>query len=471
MTLCRPRVLLASLFLLVPALLSARQPNILYLMADDLGAGDLGCYGGKIIKTPRIDQLRSEGLLFTDHYAGSASCAPTRCSLMTGKHTGHAWIRANLKPDLRPKDFTMGEALKESGYATGVIGKWGIGEEGSKGVPTQQGFDLFFGFLNQAAAHRYYPEFCWKNDEKVLYPDNPKKRTHFVHDEFQREAKAFIRENGERPWFLWMAYTIPHVDLDVPEKWKAMYRGKIEETKPYGKPGGQHYRYEEEPHATFAGMVSRLDADVGELLDLLTELGLEKDTLVLFTSDNGPTSAGGADPEFFNGNLDFRDVKFSPYEGGIRVPLIARWPEKIEPDTTSDHISAHWDMFPTFVELAGGKRPEGLDGISMVPLFGGEREQAKHDHLYWELHGGRRGAIQMLRKGNWKAVRKNRSGNPSAPLALYDLTKDIGESQDLSSKFPEVADEIAKIMDSEHTPTVNYDLSRKEPITPKSIKR
>ncbi|MEM7148093.1 MAG: arylsulfatase [Verrucomicrobiota bacterium] len=421
--------------------------NIVYILADDLGYGDLGCYGQEIMQTPRIDEMAAGGLRFTDHYSGSCECAPTRSVLMTGQHTGRTRVRKNGQGPLLPEDVTVAEVLKGAGYTTMGIGKWGIGEEGTTGVPWEQGFDHFFGYLNQTNAHHYYPPFLWKDGEKISYPDNPEKRTHYSHDLMTDEALNFIEENREGPFFLYLAYTLVHVDLDVPEDSKAPYVGVIEETEPYGTPGGQHYRYEEQPHATFAGMTSRLDRDVGRILDLLENLEIAENTLVIFTSDNGPTSAGGADPNFFNGNGDLRVIKFELYEGGIRVPMIAWWPGTVEPGTETDFVSAHWDMFPTFSALAGideEELPEGLTGVSILPTIRGE-EQPERDYLYWE-NAGRMG-MQAVRMGKWKGWRAGLAKDRDAPLELYDLENDIGEATDVAAANPEVVAEILAVME------------------------
>ncbi|MGB0581727.1 MAG: arylsulfatase [Limisphaerales bacterium] len=439
--------------------LSAAKPNIIYILADDLGYGDLGCYGGLLIDTPRIDQMRKEGMKFTQHYAGSSRCAPTRSSLLTGMHTGHTRVRDNSgylkkgRVPLLPEDVTIGEVLKQADYRTGVIGKWGVGEDGSTGTPNKQGFDFWFGYLNQTRAHYYYQDYLWKNEKKVLYPDNPTKRTHYSHDLMTDEALAFIDRNQKKPFFLYMAYTIPHVDLDVPEDSKKPYIGKLKETKPYGTPGGQHYRYEERPHATFAGMVSRLDRDVGRILDRLKKLGLEKNTLVIFTSDNGPTSAGGADPEFFDGNGPLRGIKFQFYEGGIRVPMIARWPGRIKAGTTSHHISAHWDMMSTFADLAGTRTSPVTDGISMAPSFLGKK-QKPHNYLYWECYSS--AGQQALRKGDWKALRFKVSRNKNGPVELYNLKHDLAETTNVAAKHPQIAAEMKKLMAEAHVPSADY---------------
>ncbi len=427
-------------------------PNIVYILADDLGYGDVGCYGQKILKTPRIDQLASEGLKFTQHYSGSAMCAPTRSCLMTGQHTGHTRVRANGGGPLLDEDVTVAEVMKTAGYRTGVIGKWGVGEEGSSGVPNQQGFDFWFGYLNQTKAHHHYPEYLWRNDKKEFYPDNPTKRTHYSHDLFTDEALNFIRESADSkkdaPFFLYLAYTLVHVDLDVPEDSMKPWIGNIEETEPYGTSGGQHYIHQEKPHAAFAGMVSRLDRDVGRIADLIDELGLAEDTLIIFTSDNGPTSAGGADPDFFDGNGPFRGIKFNVFEGGIRCPMIARWPGKVEAESVTDHISAHWDVMPTFADLGGANKalPENIDGISFVPTLMAQGDaQKQHDYLYWETNGS--GGQQAVRKGDWKAIRQGvAKKKDEAPIMLFNLENDIAEANDISAEHPEVIAEMLGIM-------------------------
>ncbi len=440
---------LCALFLAPCQAFAADKPNIIYILADDLGVGDVGCYGQKLLKTPHIDQLAAEGMRFTQHYSGSAMCAPTRSCLMTGQHTGHTRVRKNGHGPLFPEDLTIAEVLKSAGYQTAAVGKWGVGEAGTTGVPWKQGFDLFFGYLNQGNAHHHYPPFLWRNEEKVLFADNPVKRTHYSHDEFTREAMQFIRDNRDRPFFLYLPYTLVHVDLDVPDEDLKPWIGKIEETKPYGTPGGQHYIHQKTPHAAFAGMVSRLDRDVGRIVDLVDELGLAEDTLVMFTSDNGPTSAGGADPKFFDGNGPFRGIKFELYEGGIRCPMIARWPGRIKPGSETDHISAHWDVLPTAAELAGVDVPAGIDGISFLPTLLGQGKQKKHDYLYWET--GARSGWQVMRRGNWKAHLQY-VGNPAkTKFELYDLSSDIAEENEVSSAHPEITREMKRLMASART--------------------
>lgn len=439
---------------------SREAPNVIYILADDLGVGDVGCYGQEKLKTPRIDRLAEEGMRFTRHYSGSASCAPTRSSLMTGQHTGHTRIRKNDVGPLLPEDVTVAEVLKSAGYRTGAMGKWGVGEKNTTGVPWEQGFDYFFGYLNQARAHHHYPDFLWANDSKRLYPDNPEVRTHYSHDEFTREALVFLeetRENPDEPFFLYLPYTLVHVDLDVPHDSMEPWIGEIEETEPYGTPGGQHYIHQERPHAAFAGMVSRLDRDVGRIVDAVDRLGLAEDTLIIFSSDNGPTPAGGADPEFFDGNGPFRGIKFSLHEGGIRAPMIARWSGRIAPGTTTDHMSAHWDVLPTLAELAGVESPEGIDGISFLPtLLGRGEDQEKHDLLYWEVNA--QDGWQAIRRGKWKAHRIGTTTPADTVVELYDLEADIAESRNIAEDHPDVVDELIRDMNASRTPpTTGHD--------------
>jgi len=444
-------VLLATLAVAEAA--SHRQkPNIIYILADDAGIGDIGCYGGKKIKTPNVDKLCREGMKFTQHYSGSTVCAPSRSCLMTGQHTGHTRIRGNSKgAALKPADITVAEMLKKAGYTTGCVGKWGLGDQGSEGVPWKQGVDFFYGFLNQGRAHHYYPDYLWHNDKKVAFPDNPKKRTEYCHDHFTTQGLQFIRKNKDNPFFLYMAYTVPHVDLDVPEDSMTPYYAAFKSEKRYK---GGHYRGHPTPRACFAGMISRLDRDVGTVVDLLKELGIEKNTLVIFTSDNGATTAGGADPNFFDSNGIYRGVKRDLYEGGIITPHIAWWPGMVKAGSSTDHISAFWDLMPTAAEMAGVACPTSSDGISFLPTLLGKGEQKKHTHLYWEFY--ERGGKQAVRRGSWKAVRLNVGKNRDAPVELYDLSKDPSEKRNLADTFPDIAKEMAALMASSRTESERF---------------
>jgi len=404
----------------------AGKPNIVYIMADDLGYGHLGCYGQKEIQTPNIDRMAAEGMRFTDHYAGSALCAPSRCVLMTGLHTGHCFIRSNHRLPVEgnvpiPADSqTIPKLLTKAGYATACIGKWGLGYPGSTGDPIKQGFDHFFGYNCQRQAHTYYPGHLWRNDEKVILQGNQDgRKKDYSHDLLTAEALTFIRDNREKPFFVYLPYTIPHAAFQVPDQgiyaekpWPAVKRN-------------------------IAAMITRMDGDVGRILALLKELDLERNTLVIFTSDNG--SAGGDLLTKFNGSGPLRGQKGSMYEGGLRAPMVARWPGKIAPGTVSNHVCAFQDMMPTFAELAGVSVPKPTDGISIVPTLLGQGQQQQHEFLYWELKTAR-----AVRMGDWKAVQAK------ASLALFDLSKDPGEKNNLAADHADVVEQIHKFIATSH---------------------
>jgi len=423
------------------------KPNIVYILADDLGYGDLSCYGQKKFTTPNIDRLAAEGMRFTDHYSGSTVCAPSRCCLMTGLHTGHAFIRGNkeLSPEgqhpIPAGTVTVAKLLKAAGYATGMFGKWGLGGPGTEGDPVKQGFDEFFGYNCQRQAHTYYPGHLWHNDQKV-----PLDGKTYSHDLIVEKALAFVKANRDRPFFCYMPVTIPHASLHVPEDSAAPFRKKFAEFEDVvGRYAGPQIK---NPAACFAGMVTRLDGHVGTLLSLLKELGLDEKTIVMFSSDNGPHSEGGHRPAFFDSNGPLRGQKRDLTEGGIRVPLVARWPGKVPAGTTSGHVSAFWDMLPTFCELAGAEAPGSIDGISFVPTLRGGGQQRAHEYLYWEFWE-RNGAL-AVRKGDWKAVRVGTATNPDAPMKLYNLKDDLGETTDLAAKHPEIVSALAGIMKAAH---------------------
>jgi arylsulfatase A-like enzyme len=432
----------------------SRKPNIVFILADDLGYGDLGCYGQQNTKTPHIDRLASQGVRFTQFYSGAPVCAPSRCTLLTGLHTGHCYIRDNGElptEGQRPipsSTFTLAEALQSAGYRTGVVGKWGLGGPGTEGEPNRQGFDHWFGYLCQREAHRYYPQHLWRNGSRVVLEANENGgRGTYAHDLIADEALQFVRDSaaggrGGRPFFLYVAFTIPHVDLDAPDAALAQYAGQWEE-KPFP---GNHYRAHPTPRAAYAAMISRMDRDVCRLMGLLKELHLDEDTLVMFSSDNGPTYAGGADPAFFNSAGGLRGLKEQLYEGGIRVPLVARWPGKIAPGTTSDHVAAMWDLMPTFAELAGAELPTDvpLDGVSFLPTLLGKPGQKPHDPLYWESPA-RQGA-QAVRIGDWKGVRLGVKRDPDAKVQLFNLKDDPAESRDVADQHPEQVARIERVM-------------------------
>jgi len=436
-------------------------PNIIFILADDLGYGDLGCYGQQTIQTPNIDKLAAEGMRFTDHYAGSTVCAPSRCCLMTGFHTGHALIRGNARVPLRPSDVTVAELLKIAGYSTGIIGKWGLGEPESTGIPNRQGFDYWFGYLNQRHAHNYYPEYLWLNETKFELRNEVNhviggrdrtpggvatKREVYSHDLFAEQALSFVEKNKGNPFFLYLALTIPHANNEAGNKGM-----EVPSLEPYEDMDWP------EPQKGHAAMITRMDGDVGRLMAKLKELGLDENTLVMFTSDNGPHKEGGADPEFFNSSGPLQAYKRALYEGGIRVPMIARWPGRIEAGSVTDHVSAFWDFLPTCCELVGLEFPEGIDGISMAPtLLGRPGEQRGHEYLYWEFH--EQGKRQAVRMGDFKGIRQNVAKNPDGPIELYNLKNDIGEQRNIAARHSGVVARIEEYMKAARTPSENWPL-------------
>lgn len=454
------RALLLSCLLLVCGCGSSvpEQPNIVFILADDLGYGHLGSYGQTQIRTPALDRMADEGVRFTQFYAGSTVCAPSRSVLMTGRHTGHTSVRGNTGGiPLLAEDVTLGEVLRDAGYATGIFGKWGLGDSGTAGVPNEQGFDAFVGYLHQVHAHFYYTPFLWDDDRRLPLPGNEGgARTTYSHDVITDRALEFVRAHRDRPFFLYVAYTIPHTELLVPDEALAAYDGTFPEDQPY--PGDGHYAAQDRPRTALAAMISRMDRDVGRLMALLGELGLDDRTVVLFSSDNGGQEGWGADLRFFQGNGPLRGSKMQLYEGGIRVPLLVRWPGVIEPGRVSDHVWAFWDVLPTLAELGGGTAPAGLDGLSMVPaLLGSERagrEAPTHEFLYWE-YGNVRGQApirQAVRWGNWKGVR----ADLGAPLELYDLAADLGETTDVAGQHPEVVARVTAYLDTARVPARDY---------------
>ncbi len=432
----------------------SKQPNIIFVLADDLGYGDLGCFGQEAIQTPNIDRMASEGMRLTDHYAGSTVCAPSRCCLMTGMHTGHALVRGNARVPLRPEDVTVAEILKQAGYSTGIIGKWGLGEPDTTGIPNRQGFDYWFGYLNQRHAHNYYPKYLWRNEEEFPLKNevrdvNPPggvatKRVEYSHDLFAQEALGFIERNQKKPFFLYLALTIPHANNEA--------RNEGMEVPSYGIYADKDWP---DPQKGHAAMITRMDGDVGRLLTKLKQLGIDKDTLVIFTSDNGPHREGGNNPDFNNSNGPLRGIKRALYEGGIRVPTIARWPGRIEAGTKSNHISAFWDFLPTCCDVIGVGPPDNIDGISLLPtLLGQSDKQKQHEYLYWEFH--EQGKKQAVRMGDWKGVRLNVGKNPDGPIELYNLKTDIDEQNNIASKHPEIVAKIGRIMKETRTPSKDW---------------
>ncbi|OJW22046.1 MAG: hypothetical protein BGO49_14830 [Planctomycetales bacterium 71-10] len=425
------------------------RPNIVLIMADDLGYGALGCYGQQKVRTPRLDRMAAEGARFTQAYAGSCVCAPSRAALMLGVQTGRTPGRSNADPGLRAEDGprTLAATLRRAGYATGGFGKWGLGDVESPGAPWQQGFDLFFGFLDQTHAHFHYTDHLFRDDRRVDVPENRDgRRARYAPDLIVDEALAFIRANRDRPFFAYLAVTPPHAEIDAPEDSIALYRGAFPEV-PF--PGG-HYAAQPTPRAAYAGMVSRLDRDAGRVLDLIAELGLDGRTIVVFTSDNGPITAGGADPAFFRNAGPLRGLKFSLYEGGVRVPLIVRWPGRVPAGRVVDDVWSHVDFLPTFAALAGAELPSGveLEGRSGLPAFLDAPRPPRAEPLYWET------PVDQPRKGLSWAGRIGRHKGivpaPDDPLEVYDLEADVAESRDLAPARPDLVQSFRDLFAREH---------------------
>ena len=422
----------------------AKRPNIVFVILDDLGYGDFGCYGQKKIRTPNVDRAAAEGARFTDCYAGGAVCAPSRSVLMTGLHMGHTPVRANAGTvPIAASDYTVAKALKEAGYATGGFGKWGLGDARSTGIPTRHGFDEFFGYLHQVHAHSFFPEFLWDNETRSPLPGNAGgKRGQYSADIIAERSFDFVRKNRGRPFFLYACYTLPHARFEIPSL--APY-----ESEPWTT--GQK---------TYAAMISRADTHIGRLLALLKELNLDRDTIVFITSDNGAHFGEEKGFEFFQSNGILRGQKGQLYEGGIRVPMIAWWPGRIAAGRTSGYPWGFFDVFPTLAEIAGAKAPRGLDGVSVAPLlFGGSGP--RRDFLYWEFltYDNKRKAlrsdqlVQAVRHGDWKALRLK----PGAPLELYNLRRDPGEKHNVARENPAVAARIEAYLRSARTEPRSHD--------------
>ena len=473
------------------------KPNIIYILADDLGYGELGSYGQKIIETPNIDALAKSGMKFSNHYSGAPVCAPARCVLLTGQHTGHAHVRGNDEWASRGKvwDYqamfddpflegqrplpdsiiTIGEILQDAGYQTGVVGKWGLGAPTTEGVPNKQGFDFFYGYNCQRQAHTLYPMHLWKNEERDLLdnkmvapranlaegadPNDPESYADFTLNEYApelmlTEALGFMEANKSNPFFLYFASPLPHVPLQAPQKWVDYYKKKLGPEEPYT---GKSYFPNQTPRATYAAMISYLDEQVGELVKKLKADGNYENTLIIFSSDNGPTYTGGADTEFFDSAQPFKTTygfaKGFVHEGGIRVPMIASWEGKINPGTESGHISSFYDVMATLCELTGSETPKQSDGISFLPSLLGEEQTDEHEYLYWEFPAYK--GQQALRMGKWKAIRRNiQEGN--LEIELYDLDADIREENNVAEANPEIIEKITKIFkESRNTPHID----------------
>lgn len=427
-----------------------KRPNIIFILADDLGYGDLGCYGQREIRTPSLDKMAREGIRFTDMHSGSTVCAPSRCTLMTGLHCGHSFIRGNGRENLRPEDVTVAEVLKGAGYATAIVGKWGLGHDDSTGLPTRKGFDYFYGFLDHVHAHNYYPSFLFRGVERVslrnVVPNEgpvgqgvASQKVEYAPDLFEKEAIERIEAWKDRPFFLYLAMTQPHANNEAKD------RGM--ETPTLGEYASRSWP---EPEKGRAAMITRLDASVGRILDRLRELGLDHRTIVFFSSDNGPHHEGGSDPKFFHSSGPFRGHKRDLYEGGIRVPFIVRWPGQTSVGSTSDFIGAFEDFLPTAAELAGVSPPKGLDGVSLAATIRNRpAEQKAHDYLYWEFH--ERNPRQAVRFGKWKGIL-----SPGGRVEIYDLSRDTGEEKDLSQSEPDKVKTAKKLAASARTPSARW---------------
>ena len=472
--------------------ISSKNPNIIYILADDLGYGELGSYGQKIIETPHLDALAKDGMRFTQHYTGAPVCAPARCILLTGQHAGHAFVRGNDEWKSRgdvwdyqamfdnpflegqrplPDSIeTIGEILQSVGYKTAIVGKWGLGAPTTEGVPNKQGFDFFYGYNCQRQAHTFYPMHLWKNDEKILLEnkniaphsnlaDNANPNISDSYTDFslkdyaptlmQTEVLNFIKKNKESPFFMYYASPIPHLPLQAPKKWVDFYKKKLGTEEPYT---GKSYFPNQTPRATYAAMISYLDEQIGEIVKELKALGLYENTLIIFSSDNGPTYTGGADTPYFDSAKPFKTEygwgKGFVHEGGIRVPMIATWKGKIQSNSESNHISAFYDVLPTLCEVANAPVPKNTDGISFLPNLLGKKQDA-HKFLYWEFPAYK--GQQALRMGKWKAIRRNiLEGNTT--IELYNLENDIQEQNDVAKNHPEVIAKIEVIFKSEHRP-------------------
>jgi arylsulfatase A len=478
---------------------ATRLPNIIFILADDLGYGDLGCYGQKIIRTPNIDRMAAEGMRFTQHYSGNAVCAPSRCVLMTGKHPGHAFIRDNVsvKPEgqwpIPAEEVTIPEVLKSQGYTTGGFGKWGLGGPGTSGEPLKQGMDRFYGYNCQGVAHNFYPTYLWDNDSQAALnnvkfpahdtlkdgedPNDPKTYARFTGKEYSadlinEQSREFVRKNKDKPFFCYVPTTVPHLALQVPDDSLQEYIGKFDDP-PY--PGGKGYLPHFRPRAAYAAMITRMDREVGRMMDLIKELGLDDNTIFIFSSDNGGLNGthqglAGTDAKFFNSCGGLRDGKGTLYEGGFRVPGIVRWTGKIKAGTTSERVTGFEDWMPTLLDLAGASTatPKGIDGISFAPTLLGQTQEPR-EFLYREFpsYGGQ----QCVRAGDWKAVRRNlkpqaKKGQKAVKTTpavikteLYNLKDDPTENKDVSAEHPDIITRLTVIMKREHVNSVDFPMA------------
>lgn len=434
-----------------------QRPNVIFILTDDLGIGDLGCYGQRDIPTPNIDSLAAHGMQFMQHYAGSTVSAPSRCVLLTGKHTGHSYIRGNqgfTTPSGHASDYpladaevTAGEIFKASGYSTACVGKWGLGGIDNEGHPNNQGFDYFYGYLSQVSAHKYYPEFLYENGAKI-----PLDKKHYSDELIIRQAEKFIADKAAEPFFLYYTTTLPHAELTVPDDELAAFDGKFAET-PFA---GDWYCSQTKPRATFAAMITRIDRNVGRIVKLLKDKGIYDNTIIIFSSDNGTHLEGGHDPYFFASNSLYRGTKRDLYQGGIRTPYIVSWGDRIRSGSVSYHVSAFWDFVPTVCDILNVKSPDGIDGISLLPALTEQGEQPKHDYLYFEFH--EMGGKQAIIRDNWKLIKLNAKEPLQSYLELYNLGADPKELRNVAAEFPAKALELKTLMENARTHNTVWDL-------------
>ena len=449
--------LLLSALATAPALIGQEHPNIVFFLVDDMGIGDISVYGQRYIRTPNLENLAQEGMVFTQAYAGCTVSAPSRGSLLTGKHTGHSYIRGNKDTPnadghvydraLKDGEVTLGELLQKAGYHTACIGKWGLGGPNTEGAPNNQGFDYFYGYLGQLNAHDHRPPFLHENNREIKLDGKV-----FAQDLLVEKAVKYLGERAkdkDKPFFLYFTPALPHADLDIDEDERMAYNGQFLEK---AVPSLQGYKPVDKPLSTYAAMVSRIDKDVQRLIDELEKNGQLDNTIFIFSSDNGTHKEGGHDPYFFDGNGPFRGTKRDLYEGGVRTPFIVRWPGVVKPGSVSYHISAFWDMYPTFAELTGQELPVDTDGISILPTLTGKGEQKEHQYLYWEFEeeGGKR----AVRVGDWKLIKLQIKDPAKSYFELYNIASDPGEQHNVAAEYPGLVERFAKYIDNAHTPWV-----------------
>jgi arylsulfatase A-like enzyme len=426
-----------------------QKPNIIFIIADDLGYNDLGCYGQRLIKTPNIDSLALQGMQFTQCYSGSAVCAPARSVLMTGMHTGHTTVRGNFGKEgviglgggegrvpLKESDTTIAQVLQEAGYVTAMIGKWGLGEPNTSGEPSKKGFDEFYGFLNQRRAHTYYPEYIWKDTVKIELPGNKDgQKAKYTHDMFADYAMDFITRNKDTSFFLYLPFCLPHSDYEIPDN-------GIYEEEDWG-----------DDLKAYAAMISKLDNTIGRIIITLKESGIDKNTIIFFTSDNGATNITD-EWKIFHSNYPLRGEKRDPYEGGIRVPMIVRFPGKIKAGQTNDQTWYFADIMPTLAEIAKVSPPKNIDGISVLPTILGDKQDLSNRYLYWEFY--KRSGWRAVRFGDWKAIQKGMNQEVHQDIELYDLKQDIGETTNIADQHPEIVKKAEEMFKEAHTPSESF---------------